>query len=165
MGDKDKIFEEKVAFEGIFNLKDTYSFLYTLLADSGYAVEEKEYKEKAAGDSKDIDISWVAKRAVTDYFKYEWRVSWRVMGMKNVEVMKDGKKIKMNSGALEIKFIGIMERDYAGGWSTPFLTFLRGIYDNFIIKKTKGGYEDRLADEVGGAVNQIKSYLVLEAKV
>jgi len=165
MVEKDRIIEQKVAYDGIFDFKETYSFLYTLLIDGEYIVEEKSYSEKSKPDSKEIEVSWDAKRKVTDYVRYHLKISWRILGLKEIEVMRDGKKIKANSGKLEIKIAGFLETDYENKWeATAFFRFLRGVYDKFIINTTLEKYEDGLFEEVEESVNQMKTFLVLEAK-
>lgn len=166
MGEKDKLIEEKIKYEGLFNFKDVYNFLYTYLIDNEYMVEEKVYTEKVkGGDAKEIEIAWLAKRKITDYFRFILKVDWRILGMKTVEVMKDGKKVKMNSGLLEIKFVGFLERDYDNKWEgSALFRFFRGVYDQFVIKSTIKGYEQILIGELLEGVNQLKSFLVIEGK-
>ncbi|MFC1685507.1 hypothetical protein ACFLZZ_00615 [Nanoarchaeota archaeon] len=165
MAEKDKIFEEKLVHDGIFDLKNTYNFLYTLLTDDEFSMEENSYKEKNAGTSKEIEIAWTAKKKISDYFRFLVKISWRVLGMQTVEVTKDGQKVKMNKGLLEIKIAGFLERDYENKWeSSALYKFLRGVYDQFVVAKTIKGYEGKLGEEMSAAINQLKSFLVLEAK-
>ncbi len=165
MSEKSKVAEEKIKYDGIFDFKETYSFIYTILSDWEYSIAEKEYSEKAKGDSKEIEIKWEASRKVTDYFKYQMKVEWRILGMKDVEVVKDGKKSKKNSGTLEIKFVSVLIKDYQDKWSdTPFLKFLRGVYDKFVISDAIGEQEGKLEGEMSEAVNQTKAFLVLESR-
>ena len=165
MSEKDKIYEQKVNYTGPFDFKNVYNFLYTMLIDTGYQVEEKAYKEKSIGGAKEIEIVWQAKRKISDYFRFQINIGWRILGMKDVEVMKDGKRVKMNEGNPEIKFQAFLERDYENKWEgTALFRFLRGVYDKFVVKKTIEGYEKKLIDEVSDLINQTKAYLVLEGK-
>jgi len=164
MAEKDKIAEKKVKHDGIFNFKETYGFLHTLLTDLGYAVEEKGYGEKTKPEGKEIDVHWVAKRKISDYFRFILKIDWLVH-MTPVEVVRDGVKIKANKGDIEIKIIGFLERDYEHKWeATAFLRFLRGVYDRYIIKTTIEGYAEDLISDVNEMTNQLKAFLVLEAK-
>ncbi len=164
MADVNKVAEKKVSYDGLFNFKEIYNFVYTFLIDSGYGIEEKAYKEKTAAGGKDIDIAWVAKKKVTDYVAFEVNIGWKIQRLQDVDVMKDGKKVKMNKGSVEIKFTALLKKDYENKWGTPFLSFMRGIYDKFVIKGAIGEQGKNLGNEMEGAVAQIKSYLVLEGK-
>jgi len=135
MVEKDTIFKGKVKQRGIFNFKDIYNFLYDWLRDEGYDVYEKNYTEKVSGDSKQVEIRWEAEREISDYFRFQIKASWIILGMKSVEVEKEGKKIKMDSGYLEIKFEAVLLKDYENRWENqPFWKFLRGVYERYIVR-------------------------------
>ena len=71
MVEKDTIFTSKVKYEGIFKLSDFYKFCHEWLMDEGgLNITETKYSEKLIGDSKDIDIEWLATKEVTDYLYY-----------------------------------------------------------------------------------------------
>jgi hypothetical protein len=165
MAEKDVVFATKLKHGGLFNFKDFYSFVYDWLTEQGYSVSEGAYSEKVTGDQKSIDISWSASKKISDYFKFTISVSWMILGMKNVEVEKEGQKIKMNTGALEMKFKGVIVKDYESRWEdNPVWKFMRGIYDRYIIKSRIDEYESKLAGEVDELVSQCKAFLALEAR-
>src|SRR3989344_4375091 len=165
MAEKDKVLTEKIKRVGIFNYKDTYQFVYNWLNEEGYGVEEKKYVEEIQGDAKKIEIIWTAGKKVSDYFKNELKLSWSILGMKNVEVEKDGKRIKMNDGSFEIKISGTLVKDYQSTWKkNPTSKFLRGVYDKFIIEGRIEQYQDKVAGNVHDLINDLKSFLTIEAK-
>ncbi len=163
MAEKDKITTEKVKRSGIFNFKDTYQFIYRWLTEENYDVEELKYIETVKGESKDIEIKWKATKEVSDYFKNEMKLGWRILGLKNVEVEKNGKREKMNDGSFEVKIDGSLIRDYQGKWDkSPMMKFLRGVYDRYIIKGTWEGYETKLFGDMEDLAEQIKAFLTIE---
>ena len=165
MSEKDKIFSGKIKQAGIFTFKDLYSFLYDWLREEGYDVIEKSYNEKVSGDSKNIEIKWEATREISDYFKFQVKLDWQILGMKSVDVQKDDKKVKMDSGSLEIKFSGTLIRDYEDRWENqPFWKFMRGIYERYIIKSRIDEYQIKLLGEVEELISQCKSFLAIEAQ-
>ena len=83
--------------------------------------------------------------------------------MSNIEVERNGAKIKTNKGRIEIKITGFLEKDYEHRWEvTPISKFLRGIYDRYIIRSRIESYEYKIIEEVDELVAQSKSYLELE---
>jgi len=165
MPEKDKIISNKVKQDGVFDFKEFYKFCYTWLSDEGYFVSEDKYAEKIIGDAKEIEIKWVAERKISDYFKFQIKIEWFITGMKNVEVEKMGKKVKMNKGTVEIKAAGYLIKDYEARWETSgFMKFLRGIYDQYLIKARIESYEDKLVGEIDDFLGEIKSFLMLEGK-
>jgi len=165
MAEKDKVFSGKFKQKAIFNFKDFYSFTYDWLVGEGYKVTEKVYSEEIAGDSKKVEIEWEAKKKISDYFRFVIKARWMVLGLKNIEVQREGKKLKMNSGQVEIKLSAILEKDYENRWEDhPFWKFLRGIYDRYIIRSRIDQYEDKLKEEVEEFIAQSKAFLVIEGK-
>lgn len=165
MAEKDTITKGKVVQKGIFPFKDFYKFAYNLLREEDYKLIEKKYEEEITGDSKKVEIQWEAKKKISDYFQFFIKVDWRFLEMKDVEVVKEGKKVKMNSGIAEIKVAGILVKDYEHRWEdNPFWKFLRGIYDRYIIKSRIDKYEDKIKEEVDEFVAQCKSFLALEGR-
>ena len=165
MAEKDKIAESKVKHDGIFDFKEIYKFLYALAMDLEYDLEERSYSEKNTVKGKEIEIHWIARRKISDYFRYVVKMDWLILGMNDVEVMKEGVKVKTNKGLLEIKFGVWLEKDYENRWeATAVLKFLRGLYDNYIIRGRILDYETKLITEMTEMVEQLKAFLVLEGK-
>lgn len=163
MSEKDIIFKGKIKQTGIFSFKDFYSFIYDWLREENYDVYEKRYTEKVKGDTKDIEITWSAEREISDYFKFVITMDWLILGMRSVEVQKDGKKVKMESAAIEIKFRAILVKDYEDRWENhPFWKFMRGLYERYIIKNRIDEYQIKLLEELEETIIQCKSFLALE---
>jgi len=163
MVEKDKVFAGKVKYVGIWSFKDVYRFVYDWFIDNDYDLTEKNYSEKVKPDGKEIEIKWEAMRKISDYFKFTIKADWRILGMTEVEVQKEGAKVKMNKGTIEIKFTAVLLKDYEQRWeNTAFLKFLRGVYDRYIIRGRIEQYEMKLFGEVDEVIAQTKSFLAIE---
>jgi len=163
MAEKDKIIEQKVKHVGLFDFKETYQFLYRWFIDEGYDVEEQKYIEEVTGDSKKIEIIWVNTKKISDYFKNEVKLGWRVIGMKTIEVDRGGQKVKINTGSIEIKFTGNLIKDWEGTWeNNPMMKFLRGVYDKYIVEGRIKKYEDKLFKDTNEIMEQAKAFFALE---
>ncbi|MBS3087994.1 hypothetical protein J4226_05355 [Candidatus Pacearchaeota archaeon] len=160
MAQKKLIYKEKLTQVGYWDYNEVYTMLYNWLKDYGYNISENAYKEKLSGGGKEIIIGWEASKKVTDYFKYKIELDWHILGMKDAEVEIDGKKVKTNKGELEIVFKGTVVRDYESRWEDkPFHKFLRGVYENYVIRGTIDEYEGDLEDEVKGLIADAKAFL------
>jgi hypothetical protein len=166
MAEKDKIFSSKIKYDGLLDFKDFYKFCYQWLSEeAGLDVIENKYAEKISGDSKNIKVEWGGSRKVTDYFKFGIDVKFEVLNLTNVEVTKDGKKIKMNKGSVEIGIKGTLIRDYEGKFEkTSTQKFMRGIYEKWVIYSRIKEYEEKLVGDCNEFLSQAKAFLDLEGK-
>lgn len=165
MVEKDQIYAEKVKYTGIWDFKKIYRFVWDWFTDAGYQITEKGYTEKIKPEGKELEIKWEAKRKISDYFRFVIKANWLILGMTEVEVQKEGAKVKMNKGYVEIKFVAILEKDYEHRWeNNAFVKFLRGVYDRYIIKARIDKYEASLLGEVDEVIAQAKSFLAIEGK-
>jgi len=166
MPEKDTIFSSKIKSSGIFLFKDFYRFCYDWLIDeTDLLISENKYVEKLEGDSKNIDIEWTGTREVTDYFKFEIKVTFRILGLTNVEINQNNAKIKTNKGSVEIKTKGTLIRDYKGKFEVnAFQKFLRSIYEKWVITSRIEQFEEKLIGDCDEFLSQAKAYLDLEGK-
>lgn len=166
MSESETIFSSKVKYNGIFPFSDFYRFCYDYLTDElGLDISEEGYSEKLSGDSKNIDIKWTGIRKVTDYFQFKIKISFRILGLTNVEMVQNGVKIKSNKGGAEIKIKGNLVRDYQGKFEiNAFQKFLRSIYEKWVIPSRIEEYEGKLAGDCDEFLAQAKAFLDLEGK-
>jgi len=166
MAEQDTIFSSKIKYGGIFLFHDFYRFCYDWLTEeTGLLISENKYTEKLEGTSKNIDIEWTGTRKITDYFKFEAKVKFRIIGLTNVEISQDNLKIKTNKGSAEVSIKGILIRDYKGKFeTTAFKKFLRSIYEKWVITSRIEQMEDKIIGDCDEFLNQAKAYLDLEGK-
>jgi hypothetical protein len=167
MAEKDKIFSSKVSYDGVLDFKDFYKFCYKWLSEeAGLDIVENKYAEKISGDSKNIKVEWAGARKVTDYFKFQVDVKFEVLNLTSIEVTKDGRKLKMNKGSVEIAVKGTLVRDYEGKFEkTASQKFLRGIYEKWVIYSRIKEYEGKLVSDCNEFLGQAKAFLDLEGKI
>jgi len=166
MAEKDTIYSSKMKFDGIFSFKDFYKFCYDWLTEElSMELKEKKYSEKISGNSKNIDIEWDCIKKFTDYFKFDANIKFKIIGLTNVEVNQDGRKINTNKGSVEISIKGILVRDYEGKFeTTASLKFMRAIYEKWVITSRVEEFEDKVSSACEDFLSQAKAYLDLEAK-
>jgi hypothetical protein len=166
MSEKEEIFSSKIKYDGILSFKDFYKFCYDWLKEEeGYDVIEDKYKEKLSGNEKGIEIEWTATKKITDYFKFQIKVKFKIDRLKDVEINNEGAKIKTNQGGVETGVKGTLIRDYEGKFEkNSFQKFLRGIYEKWVIASRVEQFEDKLVGNCDEFLNQAKAYLDLEGK-
>ncbi|NCO11659.1 hypothetical protein CO038_03835 [Candidatus Pacearchaeota archaeon CG_4_9_14_0_2_um_filter_39_13] len=135
MVEKETILKEIFKHKGIGDFKDFYNFMYSWLKDEGFVITEKLYSEKLAGDSKDIEVKWEAKRELTDYFRAHIEMVSKVRGLKDIEIEVDGKRKKTQEfREIEITIKGVLEKDYNSRWEKSAIQkFLKEVYHKYVI--------------------------------
>ena len=78
MSEKDRIIEEKISHSGIFDFKSFYSYAHSWFKEEKFGVVEEKYSEKVSGNSRDITIEWLATRKLSDYFKIEIKIEFKI---------------------------------------------------------------------------------------
>ena len=166
MAEKDKIISNKIKYNGILNFADFYKFCYEWLRDeTGLILSEDKYAEKIVGDSKNIDIEWTGTRDLTDYFRFEVKVKFRVIELTNVEITQGNKKIKTNKGNIELEIKGNLVRDYKSKFEkNAFQKFLRGIYEKSVIHARVEQFQEKIMTDCSEFLAQAKAYLDLMGK-
>ena len=166
MAEKDKLFSSKIKYNGIVDFAEFYKFCYEWLRDeTGLLLSEDKYTEKISGDAKNIDIEWTGIRNITDYFRLEVKVKFRILGLTNVEVNQGEKKIKTNKGSVEVEVKGNLVRDYEGKFEkNAFQKFLRGIYEKTVIHARVEQFQEKIINDCDEFLAQAKAYLDLVGK-
>lgn len=163
---KDKKFDSKIKYSGIFDFKEFYQFCFKWIkGELEMKVVEEEYEEKLKGNEKELKIKWKCSIKVTDYFEYEMGVDFDIKRMVEVEVVRDSSKIKTNQGEIKLSVKGIFVKDPKGQFESDAKTkFMRGIYEKFIIPSRIKEYEDRLVADCDEFLAQAKAFLDLEGR-
>jgi len=162
MADKDLVLREKVEHTGLFDFKGLYTYAHSWFKEERYGVDEEKYAEKVKGNKRDIDIEWKVTKDVSDYFKIEYKVKFRIAELTDVEVEIDGEKKKMNQGNIEIDIKGALIRDPTSKWdATPFYRFIREVYNKYVIPARVDQTKDILKDDMIKFKDDIKAYMEL----
>jgi len=115
VAEKDKIFSSNISYKGIFLFLNFYKFCYDWLTEeTDLNILENKYSETLKGNSKEIEIEWLGTREVTDYFKFELKVVFKITDLIEVEVEQGGAKVKTNQGKVKITLTGNLIKDYDG---------------------------------------------------
>lgn len=166
MAEEDKLVSNKIKYTGIFSFSDFYQFCYKWLTEeTGLFISEDKYKEKLSGDFKNIEVKWTGFRDLTDYFRFGAEITFIILGLKNVEITQEGKKIKTNKGVIEIKIKGTLVKDYKGKFEKNAIQkFLRAIYEKMVIPSRVEQFEGKIIEDCDEFLSQAKAYLDLEGK-
>jgi len=118
--------------KGFFIWKDVLATIKDWLDSEYYDFLETKHKYKP--DEREVEI--VGERKLNEYVKYKINIALLAQGLKDVEVIKEGKKITMQEGRIKIEVTGNMTLDWQkrfGG--NAFLQAVQDFYHKYIIKQ------------------------------
>ncbi|MFC1769313.1 hypothetical protein ACFLZX_06145 [Nanoarchaeota archaeon] len=170
--------EFRVKYKDVFHMKNLYVMLHEYLLDEGFVDTtgdhneiEKLYMEKTIqkgihGGGKEMWIWWrLIKKPEGKYsgfFRHHLDIDFHLMYGKDTELLHQGKKIKANSGELEIFFRPWIEADSQGKWHGHwFLKHALPLYIERIMSHDLDKREKELWREAYRVQGQVKKYLDL----
>lgn len=148
---KVKITEFRVKYKDFFDLKKFYEDLHDWLKEHNYTdLEDKNdhyevlYLEKIdTGGGKEQWIRWRPQKVPSgsNYYRFWLDFDWHNVGIGSAEIVKEGKKFKVNKGEIELSGKVWMELDYKKLFSqSPVLKFFHKLFKERIFRKDI--YED-----------------------
>lgn len=130
MTEKWPLQSDTLHYKGVFDMKKVYNGMYLWFTKRGYRFMETQYKHKAP----ETEIDWCAMRKVDDYFLYTIKIEFYIWELEDVEVVREGKKQKMQQGRMRITFSCDFTTDYSKRWEGSWLKKkMEKIYNNYII--------------------------------
>lgn len=135
-----------VKHRGLFNYAELMNGLRNWFRDHGYKFHEPKHQWKVPAEGIEVEIKIKGDRKVNEYVKYHIEIFLRVYDMKDVEVVKDGQKVKMQDGKVTVEITGKLELDWQNRFGgNKFLQGLQDFLHQFIIKQDIGDHwEDDL---------------------
>jgi len=125
----------KLNYEGIFDLNGLYRTIDAWFYEKGYDRYEQKNYEQVLPTGKDIEIELLPWKKTTDYFKNILRIRMKFVNVKDVEIEKQGVKLKLQQGRIMMIFDAYLESDYEHKWDEkPMFFFIRTLFDKYIFK-------------------------------
>ena len=152
--------DEKVSYEGIFDMKEVFNVMKQWMSDTGYWMVEKNHTESSKPDGKFISLDLIIFKKFTDYAKSLFNVKVEFYNVKDTVIERDGKKIKMQEGKVIVSFNGILETDYENRWENkPVYYFLRTVFEKYIYLPYMSGFESSVRNDLSSLKGVIKAFL------
>ena len=163
MSEKTLVIDQlKLNYSGLFDLNGLYRIMDQWFYEKGYDRWELKNCELVLPEGKVIEIELLPWKKTTEYFKNTIRIRMKCSEVKNVEIEKEGVKIKLNKGNIQLIMDGYLETDYEGWWEErPLLYFIRTLFDKYIFKRHYSQYEKWLINDVYDLHSRIQKFLNL----
>lgn len=155
----------KIMYNGVFDFEGLYRMMHAWLVNKRFIFHENKYKDKVFTPfGNELEIEWVAEKKVTEYVQEYITVHFHLWDFSEVEVIKDGKKMKMTKSRMLIKLDAKLELDYTKKFigKGAFAEKLGKFYQNKVIYwEWRIKYADALTYNMYDLHHKIKKYLEL----
>ena len=152
----------RLTYEGLFSVKEVYKMMAEWLEEKGYDQKEVKNIESVTPDGKYIEIEIQPWKKFTDYIKSMIRVRMVFSEIKEVEVEKDGVKVKLNQGKAHFVIDGYLQTDYESRWEEkPMFILVRTLFDKYFYQPFMTGYRGHLKENVMDLHGRLKGFLNL----
>lgn len=125
-----------IRYKGVFDFEGLYRMMHAWLINKRFYFHEDLYKDKVATPfGNELEIRWTAEKKVTEYIKEYVTVYFHLWDFSEVEIIKDGKKMKMTQSRMEIYMDAMLEMDYTKKFqdSGKFAQQLGKFYQNKVL--------------------------------
>jgi hypothetical protein len=158
----------------VFKLEDLYKVMREWLIENGYATRkdeefpEKYFLNKIGPAGKEIWVRWRPNKnpmpgGVQEFWRFDLDVDMHVLGLQDVEVMVDNKKVKGNMGEVEVNVAAYLIMDAEKKWKEkPLLKPFRNFYFNRVIRGKRDLLIKKLYIDAFNFRDAINNYLRLE---
>jgi hypothetical protein len=162
-----------VKFKENFHLKNLYTRMHEWLVQEQWVTRsDKDFPEVFCGQNEaalggtEIWWNWRPKKEKNSFIRWDLDINGHVILLRNVEVMKEGKKFKTNWGEVEIILTAIVNLDYNKRWQKhPILKNFLGLYVDIIKEKEFEKERDELRREMYRFQETIKEYLKMRKRL
>jgi len=151
----------KLGYKGLFDLSLIYKKLRLWLIDEGYNdPNEIKYVEMVKPEGKIIEFIWeTSKTEENNYFKIKQKIKFNIIGLQEVEVEQEGKKIKLNNAEIEVSFDSSLVSNSDNSWQDENL--MHRLYQRFIIPDKIEHYKIEAYKNTTSIMDEIKNYFNL----
>ncbi len=164
---------ELINFSGYFDLEKLYHFIYKWFSLNKYRYNEKKYKQKKGEVEWEIE----AFKKVDEYAKFNIKFELHLYGDGNgptpiepVDVVVNGKKMKLVKGRVHITISGSFETGYSdmfgsNKWNKTYINrWLQNFFEKVVLKQDIDiKYTDKLYYEVLDFYEGVKKTLGMYA--
>lgn len=151
-----------IRWVGIFDLDDLYKKTKYWLDYQGFGnenFEEREYSESMKGEAKEIHWTWYSEKRESDYFSYVIETRALLVGMKPIEITKEGGKLTLAKGDIKIWVTGYLLSDCNNKFKN---ILIQTLYEKFLIHTRIEKHKSEIYDKIYSFQDEVKRYLDLK---
>ncbi len=167
IGKKYRVAKTTVKYRGIFDHEFIQRKIFNWFKANDFDPFEVDKVKLMPGKPTGVKLKtvYIGSKRVTEYVKWHFKAYTIIYELQDIEIIKEGKKVKMNQGKYSAELTGTIEFDWQkrfGG--SKVLQFLGDFLRNYILRyKIVDYWEDQVAMKLTELSNVIKKALKAEA--
>lgn len=161
MGEKRLIVDQlRLNYSGLMNTSELYKTVLGWFYERGYDMFERRNSQIITPTGKHMELEIVPWKKNSDYAQTEIKLRWFIKDATDIEVEKEGVKLKLQQGELQLIIDAWLVTDYQDQWEKkPAMYFFRTLVDKFIFRGYTDKFESMLVSDVHHLHTRIKSLL------
>ena len=146
---------------GMFSQSGFVQSIQHWFTENSYRFHPNKYKLK----SNESEYEAYGERDIHEYVKFKIAIHAWIRDISEVEVVKDGEKVKMQEGAINLEMEGVILYDPNKRFgNSKFMEWLHNFYQTYIVRQTMAEvWEDDLFLKMNELMGTIKKELSIEA--
>jgi hypothetical protein len=152
----------EIKYQGVWDQMGLLKLIYKWLRDYHMRVVEKAYKHKVPNPfGEEDELKWEAERKINWYIRSIIGLEIHTWGVKDIEVVQGGKKVKLQEGRVQIVITYKLETDWNKRFGkSKFGETLKKFYERLIIRQYIDNiWEDQQHYHIYKLQRVIKEYL------
>lgn len=154
---------KKFSYTGLISVHGLYRVARTWLEENGYKPYEKNQSQQIFEDGLQIYVEMDGSKKLSDYAKIDWETHFTFLRCEEVVVEKEGRKVKMHKGEVQVRTEVFLVTDYDKSFEqSAFQYFLRVVIDKFVFKSYIYQAEKKIKSDYHSYEQILKSFLNME---
>ncbi len=151
------------SYTGLISVQGLYRSARTWLEENGYTPYEKHQSQQIFEDGLQIYVEMDGEKKLSDYAKIGWETHFTFLKCEEVVVEKEGRKVKMYKGEVQLRTEVFLITDYDLSFEqSAFQYFLRVVIDKYVFKSYIYKAEKAIKTDYKSYELILKSFLNME---
>lgn len=156
------VYDLRLSYNGPLSMEAFYKEVEDWMKEKGMQKDLKKKMEHVTPKGKEIE--WVVEcwKDLAHFAKDIVRLRAMFHNVKEVDVLKDGRKMRINQADVLLIFDGILETELAHKWEQkPLFYFFRALFDKYIYKFYTERFFDVVYVDTHDLHKRLKAFLSL----
>ncbi len=161
---KQVLYDLRTAYNGPFIVEDFYAEVDSWIKENGFEKEPKKKSEHVTKNGKRIEWIIEAHRHLDDLHHGVIVLMALLDNVKEVNIKKDGKKIRINNGDVLINIDGWINSHIHGSFYQvkPIYYFIRTLIDKFVYNFWSDKYDGTVASDCHSLFKRIRAFFKVQ---